>query len=104
MKRYFFDCICYSSEHTLQLDYENYDEEENCPPTLSFNVHLGCYPGIWQRFWIAVKYVFGYKCKYGHFDTFILNRKDAERLKGYLETFIKDDEKVKRPKSQQINT
>jgi hypothetical protein len=34
--------------------------------------------------WVAIKYVFGYTCKYGHWDCFIMQPKDAQRLKDML--------------------
>lgn len=35
---------------------------------------------IWKRLWYAIKYIFGYKSKYGAFEEFIFDKKDAEKL------------------------
>ncbi|MBR1436345.1 MAG: hypothetical protein IJ584_14685, partial [Bacteroidales bacterium] len=42
-------------------------------------VHLNKKP-FWKRLKYAIKYIFGYQCKYGAFDEIILNPDDAERL------------------------
>ena len=40
-----------------------------------------------KRIWNAIKYVFGYKCRYGHFDEFILQRADVTRLITLLQEY-----------------
>jgi hypothetical protein len=74
----YFDCACHSSEHTLRFAW---DDEDNSIYTEVFLQH---YRNFFQRMWVAVKYVFGYKCRYGHFDCFIMQAKDADRLKHML--------------------
>jgi len=74
MKIDYFECSCYSPENRLVF---HYDEEDN---ELYTEVYLFQYHNIFQRIWIAIKYIFGYKCRYGHFDCFILNPNDRGRL------------------------
>jgi hypothetical protein len=76
----YFDCACYSSEHTLRFMY---GEDE-----IYTEVFLNNYKNIFQRLWTAMKYVCGYKCKYGHFDCFILQQKDAQRLINLLSKVV----------------
>ena len=33
-----------------------------------------------KRVWSAIKYIFGYRSKYGHFDEFIFNKEDSDKL------------------------
>lgn len=86
----FFECMCGSDEHTLRF-------------TLNFDVndYSGDYPCIytsiflrekvwWERIWVAVKYVFGYKCIYGHWDNWEMLPKDVHRLKAMCEKFISE--------------
>jgi len=93
-----FLCDCGSIEH--QIVFQVYDYSEGLTPdeltkwpieerqAMSMSVFLNQYRGFFKRLWVAVKYVFGYKCRYGHFDCVILETKDAERmikgLQGYL--------------------
>lgn len=35
---------------------------------------------IFKRIFTAIKYIFGYKSKYGHFDEFIFKHQDKNKL------------------------
>jgi hypothetical protein len=73
-----FECACHSPEHTLSFSW---DDEEN---EIYTQVFLRSYHNFFWRVWAAIKYVFGYKCRYGHWDCFIMQSKDAQRLKDLL--------------------
>jgi len=78
-----FDCICFSNEHTLRFVYiEEYNE-------LYLDVYLHQYRNIFKRVWVAIKYVFGYKSKYGHWDWWSLRPEDTKRMIELLEQ-VKD--------------
>lgn len=79
---HYFDCTCGSNEHTLKFTLEKEDGE------LYTSVFLNQYRGFFKRLWIGIKYVFGYKCEYGHWDCWILDRDDAERLRDMCNEFI----------------
>lgn len=71
-----FICQCCNTEHQLIFSYfENDDDKE-----VYVSVHLNPEYNIWKRMWIAIKYIFGYRSCYGHFDEFIFKKSDAERL------------------------
>lgn len=77
MEEHYFECDCYSPEHLLQ--FKLFDTIGEDHKTLSAYVFLN--PEPWyKRIWIAVKYIFGYKCRYGHFDEFILNPEDVDKF------------------------
>ena len=67
-------CECSSEEHQLIVRWDDEDNE------VYVSVHLANYMGFWKRLWHAVKYVFGYKCRYGAFDEVILRKEDSENL------------------------
>ena len=73
MKTEYFECACYSDEHQLIF---HYDPEEG---DLWVDVHLRNMPW-YNRVWQAIKHVFGYKCKYGCFDTWMLNADHVDRM------------------------
>ena len=75
----YFECACHSTEHTLRFMW---DDEDN---SIYTEVFLNQYHNFFQRLWTAVKYVFGYKCQYGHFDCFIMQPKDTARLRQMLD-------------------
>ncbi len=79
-KTQFFECCCFSSEHILIFSY---CVEDNEVYTTVFLNH----DSFFKRIINAIKYVFGYKCRYGHFDTFILNKDDLNNLINLLQRY-----------------
>jgi len=75
--------MCYSDEHVLRWDL--LDDLEY--PELYASVFLNQYHNVFKRVWIAVKYIFGYKCRYGHWDCFLLNPQDIGRMTALLEAY-----------------
>jgi len=74
----FFECDCHSDEHTIKFVY---DEENN---EFYLSVYLNQYRNLLQRIWVAIKYVFGYKSRYGDWDCWTLQEQDVVRLKKVL--------------------
>jgi len=81
-----FECVCSSDEHTLKftLDETTGDIEDL---EIWTSVFLDAYQPWWKRIWIAVKYVFGYTSRYGHFDCFIMRPEDVNRMQQLLHKF-----------------
>jgi hypothetical protein len=92
MKTEFFECSCYSDEHTLKFILDD-DVKYPCLYTSIFLSE----PSLLKRIWLSIKYIFGYKCKYGHFDCFLLREKDADRLIDLLNNYkaLSEHEKQK---------
>lgn len=84
---HYFDCQCGSSEHTLRfiVDIESTPHGD---PELYTEVYLNQYRRWYKRLWVAIKYLFGYHCRYGHWDCWILNPDDAQRLKDMCDKVI----------------
>jgi hypothetical protein len=76
-KREILVCECHSLEHQFAIWY---DDEMN---QLYIEPHLGSKP-LLQRLKYAIKYIFGYKTKFGSFDEIIINPDDAQKLTEYL--------------------
>lgn len=87
MKDEFFVCECGSDEHTLRFTYDE-DETENDLKEIYTSVYLNQHRSFFKRLWVAIRYVFGYKCKYGHWDCFVLRREDAERMIRMLKEYL----------------
>ena len=92
----YFDCQCACAEHVLRFIYcKAFKDEE---PQLYLDIFLGQYRNFFQRTWLALKYVFGYKCKYGHFDNWIFKLEDAQRLRDMVNRYEKETEEFKNRK------
>jgi len=71
-------CECNSTEHQIvfnKIDDDSDDKQIYC------HIYLSDYPNFFKRVIIGIKYIFGYKCKYGHWDEFILSKKHSDDLK-----------------------
>ena len=79
-------CACSSDEHQIII---HKDEEDNM---IYCTIHLVALP-FWQRIWAAIKYIFGYKCRYGNFEEFIFTKKHSETLKE-MSDFLKEKSEV----------
>ena len=78
-----FICKCYNTEHQLIFSYFT-DEKE-----VYVSVHLIPEYNIFRRIWKAIKYIFGHRSIYGHFDEFIFKPEDADKLQSIV-NFLKD--------------
>lgn len=74
LKTEFFECQCSSDEHTLKFTV---DEEDG---TIYTNTFINDWYPWYYKIWLAIKYVFGYKSKYGHFDSFQMREEDQIRM------------------------
>lgn len=74
----YLECSCSTPEHTVRFA----KDEDFLYMTFFLD------GGPWhRRLWNAVRYLFGYKCRYGHFDEVVLGREEVERLVGILRKF-----------------
>lgn len=80
MEQEFFICRCNSSEHQLIFTYFS-DEVDG---DVYVSVHLKP-DSFWKRIRNAIKYVFGYRSKYGDFDEFIFKKEDANKLQSVVD-------------------
>lgn len=72
----FFECKCFNNDHTLKIVLHCEGEEK---PDLYLSVCLS-HTSILTRIWRAIKYVLGFRCKDGHWDTFSFQPDDIDRL------------------------
>ena len=81
----FLECMCYSDEHTLKW----WLDADPDWPQVYVSVFLESYPNVFKRMWVAIRYVFGYKCRFGHWDSFMLRPEDIGRMQALLEAYQK---------------
>lgn len=74
MKKEYFACTCNSPEHHFVFNWD-YDCEE-----AYLQIYLHNHKNIVKRLLVAVKYILGYKSRYGHWDSVILSYNDIARL------------------------
>jgi len=76
MKDELIICECSSAEHQMVL---RFDDDKDLGRQVFVEMHL--VPLVWyKRLWLGIKYIFGYKCKYGNFEEMILSPKHARQV------------------------
>lgn len=80
----YFECRCSTPEHTLRVWFDD-DKDDPCVYVSVFLANDSWH----RRLWTAIKYALGYKCRYGHFDEFILRPEDCDRLSAVLDRLKK---------------
>lgn len=76
-------CNCYNAEH--QLIFRTVKDDPDRWVYVDF--HL-CPLPFFKRLWHGIKYIFGYRCKYGDFDEVVLTKEHVESLEKVVE-FLK---------------
>lgn len=71
MDKEFVLCQCRSMEH--QIAFISLEDE---PDTVYTQVHLVTHRGFFERFVAGIRYILGYKSKYGDWDEFIMSREE----------------------------
>jgi hypothetical protein len=96
---FFMQCDCYCPEHILKIYYS---QDHKWDYYLTFDYFLVGWNNVFKRMWIALKYVFGYKSKYGEFGEMIVNPQTALKLKVFLDTYLSQDDVQKDLKENPI--
>ena len=72
IKTEIFICECNSPEHQFMIEA---DEDK-----VYLTPHLSPYLNFFQRCVLGIKYIFGYKSRYGAFDSVVLSRSRIKKL------------------------
>ena len=80
MERQLFVCQCENTEHQLIFSYFSDDEDRD----LFVTIHLKPERNIFKRIKNAVKYIFGYRSRFGDFEEFLFKKEDANRLQAIV--------------------
>lgn len=81
---YFFECKYGMNEHVLRFTLNTEDRE------IFTSVFLDDKFPWYRRLWSALRYLFGCKCEYGHFGTWLMEEEDVGRFKEMLTKFEGD--------------
>lgn len=88
----YLECECSADEHMIRLTYfpktVNSDGTEELSE-LYINYFLAA-PGFFQRLKNGIKYIFGYKCRYGHFGSTCFGPETARKFKNVLDEYLSD--------------
>lgn len=79
---HYIECLCSSDEHMIRITIDKDDEF----PRLY--VHYFLEDMVWhERLWLGIRYIFGYKCKYGHFGETVWAEEEIKQVRQIFEEF-----------------
>lgn len=84
---HYIECDCNSNEHVLRFTIDLDENDEYPMPHVYTSLFLNQYRPWYARIWVALKYVFGYNCKYGHWDCTSLAVDKVNNLRDLLNQF-----------------
>lgn len=85
MEEKFIRCVCHSPKHQAIFSYD--PDEKDCPE-LWMEIHLCHYENFFRRVWIALKYIFGYRCEYGHWDCLLLDEAKGIEVRDFINWWL----------------
>lgn len=87
------DCSCLHPEHQLRFHYdpEFYGEDVEERGLLQVEVFLTD-GGFWRRLKTGIKYIFGHKSSFGHFDEILIDKPEIVKLQQLLNSITKTAE------------
>jgi hypothetical protein len=71
-----------------------YDDEMEGDELCWAEVQLHQYRSFWARVVVAVRYVFGYESRYGHWDCTTIDLAEGRKLRDFLNAAIAEKERV----------
>lgn len=83
MKRDVIFCSCGSAEHQLLIWHD--DEFSGEYREVGLQPHLVTHQNIFKRIFVAIRYVLGYRSRYGHWDSIIVDSTNYLPLKRAVE-------------------
>ena len=81
-------CDCGNAEHQAILTARV--EDDPAWSDVSLECHLTTWKNPLRRIWVAIKYVFGYRSRYGEWDDLLLSPGEARRVGDFLIKFAND--------------
>jgi len=84
---HYIECSCTDSEHTIRLTRYKDDEWDQW---VYVSYYMGNHDNIFKRVWTAIKYVFGYKSRYGDFGETLIDVEEAQKIVDYLQDTLED--------------
>lgn len=82
-KEIFITCDCGYLEHLLHLSFFT-DEKNKRDQIIYVQIFLHPNNGIFRRCWLAIKYIFGHKSNFGHFDEILLREPQVKKIKSFI--------------------
>jgi hypothetical protein len=98
MKREYVECECGTIEHMLRFTW-NDDPDW---PEIYVDVYLNQRYGLFKRLWYGLKYIFGFKSRFGQFDEATMSYEKVEQLKVMCDKWLETHHKAPLNKEEEL--
>lgn len=90
----YVECQCGDVNHVTRFCWWRWeqDKDDDYWHELSIETQLNLKWPWWRRVWLAIRYIFGMQCRYGHWNEGALTVDEVKKLKEICERFIADEE------------
>lgn len=88
MEHRYLECDCEDGEHVLRLSW--FDDDRDM-------IYVCCYikkERWYKRIWVGIKYIFGYRSKYGEFGEFLWRPNTVRKLVEFGKEFLDDQNRL----------
>jgi hypothetical protein len=82
----YLECECSSIEHVIRVDLFQDPFDKSATPEFFITMHLSPLP-LFKRLIGGIKYIFGYRCRYGDFDETIVTYESVKELRRLCEKY-----------------
>lgn len=80
------ECLCKSPDHMYIIKFDDGNKEYGWDKEVYIEPHLST-GNFWFRLKKGLKYIFGFKCRYGDFDEIVIDKTNYQPLKKIVEFF-----------------
>ena len=84
MKHKYIECECETVNHILRFTHD----DNPSWPEIFVDVHLNQHYGFFKRLWYGIKYIFGFKSKYGQFEEVLLGKEKVKELRDFCNEWL----------------
>ena len=78
--------------HTVR--FAHYVSQDGWDDEIYISSYLSTEVSFFKRVWYGIRYIFGYKSKYGDFGDTMLNTQQIAHLRNYLTDYLKETSDV----------
>jgi len=97
MGKEYFECKCTDDEHRIVIEDHYFPGEDNWEREneLIVSTYMCTGLGLFERIWLAIKYVFKFHHEYGHFNCTVISEEDTLKLKNVCDKVLNRKEILK---------
>lgn len=91
-ENHYIECDCSSPNCIMRYTLNDYIEGKDYWPEIVIDFQLNRYR-FFKRLWLAIKYLFAYKCEFGHWDCVLMSGENVKKLRDLCDRHLEQMDK-----------